>query len=100
MLCRDGDEFSMTDAVVAARQFAAAQQTTITLALEQVLTRLECCPQFVIVSGSGSFLARRVVAAGSRTCGAGTISLDSELAPAVAESACAFAVANLLVTRT
>ena len=95
MLCRDGDEFRMPDAVDAARQFSTVQQTTIVRALDQVLTRLECRPEFVIVSGTGSFLGRRVLATESQTSGAGIISLDSELAPAVAESACAFAVATL-----
>jgi probable H4MPT-linked C1 transfer pathway protein len=97
MLCRDGDEFSVQDAIVAARQFAAAQQTTIARVLNQVLTRLGSPPESVIVSGSGSFLARRVLESDSRTRGADIISLDAELAPAVAESACAFAVATLLL---
>lgn len=95
MLCRDANEFTESDAFDAARQFATAQQATIARALDQVLTQQDGAIDSVIVSGSGSFLARRVIATDQRTCGARVVSLDAELTPAVAEAACAFAVASL-----
>lgn len=96
MLCRDANEFTESDALDAARQFAAAQQTAIATALDRVLSRQKAGGDVTILSGSGSFLARRVLAAegGMRT--ARIVTLDAELTPAVAEAACAFAVANLL----
>lgn len=96
MLCRDATEFTDADALDAARQFAAAQQAMIARALDQVLSLQDTLVEAVIVSGSGSFLARRVIASDSRTRDARRVSLDVELANAVAEAACAFAVASLL----
>ncbi len=95
MLCRDADEFTEADSLEVAGQFAAAQQSEIGRALDAFLTRLVGTIDTVIVSGSGSFLARRLLAAEPRTRGAQVVSLDAKLTPAVAEAACAFAVASL-----
>jgi hypothetical protein len=95
MLCRDANEFTEADAVDVARRFATAQQAEIGRALDAFLTRLDGTIDTVIVSGSGSFLARRVLAAEPRLRTARFVSLDAELNPGLAEAACAFAVANL-----
>jgi hypothetical protein len=49
----------------------------------------------VIVSGSGSFLARRLVAHNRRLKQAAIQSLDELISPQIAEAACAYALARL-----
>jgi hypothetical protein len=52
-----------------------------------------------VVSGSGSFLARRLVAECHFTKAGRVISLDHHLSPELSESACAYAVARLLADK-
>ena len=47
------------------------------------------------MSGSGSFLARRLIADNRRLAGATVTSLDEILSPGIAEAACAYAMAML-----
>ena len=96
MLCCDRDEVSFDEAVQIARFLADVQRQRLAGSLERVASRFETPVETVIVSGSGSFLARRLVAENRRTVAAKIVSLDEQLTPGIAEAACAYAVAQLL----
>ena len=96
MLCCDRDEVSFDEAVQIARFLADVQRQRLAGSLERVASRFETPVETVIVSGSGSFLARRLVAGNRRTVAAKIVSLDEQLTPGIAEAACAYAVAQLL----
>jgi probable H4MPT-linked C1 transfer pathway protein len=95
MACCDRTEFTAADADVATRWFADQQQGQISVALSQVA--LACGGPFetVLISGAGGFLGRRIAAAHAATREAGVISLEEQWSPALAEAACAYAVACL-----
>ncbi len=95
-LCCDRDEVSFDEAVQIARFLADVQRQRLAGSLERVAARFETPVETVIVSGSGSFLARRLVAENRRTVTAKIVSLDEQLTPGIAEAACAYAVAQLL----
>ncbi len=95
-LCCDRDEVSLDEAVQIARFLADVQRQRLAGSLERVVSRFEAPIETVIVSGSGSFLARRLVAENRRTATARIVSLDDQLSPGIAEAACAYAVAKLL----
>ncbi len=99
MLCCDRDEVSFDEAVQIARFLADVQRQRLAGSLERVASRFERPVETVIVSGSGSFLARRLVAENRRTATAHVSSLDERLSPGIAEAACAYAVARLLSDR-
>ena len=86
----------MDEAVQIARFLADVQRQRLAGSLERVASRFERPVETVIVSGSGSFLARRLVAENRRTLAARIVSLDDQLSPGIAEAACAYAVAQLL----
>ena len=96
MLCCDRDEVSFDEAVQIAKFLADVQRQRLAGSLERVASRFETPVETVIVSGSGSFLARRLVAENRRTSQAKIVSLDEQLSPGIAEAACAYAVAQLL----
>jgi len=96
MLCCDRDEVSFNEAVEIARFLADVQRQRLAGSLERVASRFETPVETVLVSGSGSFLARRLVAENRRTSRAKMVSLDEQLTPGIAEAACAYAVAQLL----
>ncbi|RPI73988.1 MAG: H4MPT-linked C1 transfer pathway protein, partial [Planctomycetaceae bacterium] len=93
--CCDRTELSAEDVLSVARQFAAAQEEQLTQALKRVTAENTGIFLSVIVSGSGSFLARRVIAKNSSTESAEVVSLDSHLTPEIAAAAPACAVAVL-----
>ncbi|HEX6984825.1 MAG TPA: hydantoinase/oxoprolinase family protein [Planctomycetaceae bacterium] len=98
MLCSDPDEIGndvLNDFVAA---LAARQRASIRAALDRVLGRTDGRPH-VLLSGSGAFVARRVVAETPRLAGAAVTSLADLFARKVSRSACAFAVARLAVER-
>jgi probable H4MPT-linked C1 transfer pathway protein len=95
MLCADQDEIPRDEAVLLARHFAAEQQRQIVAAVRQVLERQSLAPQTVIVSGSGAFLAERVVAACVELSTSKRVSLSRQFSPLLASTACAYAVAQL-----
>ncbi len=95
-LCCDRDEISFDEAVQIARFLADVQRQRLAGSLERVAARFETPIETVIVSGSGSFLARRLIAENRRTTAARIVSLDDQLSPGIAEAACAYAVAKLL----
>ena len=96
MLCCDRDEVSFDEAVQIARFLADVQRQRLAGSLERVASQLPGQCQTVVVSGSGAFLARRLVAENRRTTTARVLSLDDQLSPGIAEAACAYAVAQLL----
>lgn len=97
MVCSDRDDVSRKQAVQLARHFAATQLQQIVEALQTVIARQPDPPAVVVTSGSGEFLARRAVAAVSSLAASRCVSLSTELAPELAEAACAYAVTQLLV---
>lgn len=100
MLCADRQEVTVEDAVHIAKFLADVQRQRLAGALDRVVHRLPGECQTVVVSGSGAFLARQLAAGNRRTSLARTISLDDLLSPGIAESACAYAVAQLAAGAT
>lgn len=93
--CCDRTEFTADDALAAARFLAAVHQQRLRGALDRVLAEFTRTCAAVVISGSGFFLARELLTNHPRTSGARLVSLADELSPAVAEAACAYAVAVL-----
>ena len=107
MLCCDQSQLSTETIRHVAQQFAKAQYDQLVRALQQVRTRqrqqLEAAPRHephvspqIILSGSGVFLAAEVAAECGLTT---TVNLAESDSSAVAEAACAFAVARLVSER-
>lgn len=99
MLCCDCSEFSAEDAESMARFLAAAQRGKLCAALESVLASLPGPCTVAIVSGSGSFLAEEVLKQHPATNGCRMEWLATRFSPALAEAACAYAVAVLAMER-
>ena len=107
MLCCDQAELSGEAIIQIARQFAKTQCSQLIKALERVRTtqaqQLQAAarpeantdPQ-IVLSGSGEFLAAKVVADCHLTT---TVNLGQSGSAAVAEAACAFAIARLVFER-
>lgn len=95
MLCADRDEISREEAVQIARFLADVQRQRLAGSLERVTQRLGTECQYAIVSGSGEFLARQLVAANRRTMNSQMISLADKFSPGIAAAACAYALAQL-----
>ncbi len=95
MLCCDRDEISFGQAVQIAMFLADVQRQRLAGSLERVINRLSSACSTVIVSGSGSFLARRLIQENRKTKDSTVISLAEQFSPGIAEAACAYAVAQL-----
>jgi hypothetical protein len=95
----DSEEFTPEDAEAAAQGIAEAQRRQLLRALDAVLDSRDCLPGRVVLSGVGSFLARRIVQSCPALAEATTINLLDVFGPGVTEAACAFAVARLAVDR-
>ncbi len=93
MICADLGEFTDSDAVAAAEAIAASQLSRITVALSQVVGRMEGPLETVIFSGRGEFLARRAI--DRMRLQPKAISLSKELGPTVSRCAPAHALAVL-----
>jgi len=95
MLCSDRTEFSLEQAMTAARFLGGVQQQILSTAVERVWSqRKEPC-ETVILSGSGSFLAEKVAEATEVTRHGRIVRLAEEISASASEAACAFAVASL-----
>jgi hypothetical protein len=95
MLCCDRTEFDAADADLLARFLADVQKRRLLAALSKVLAaQPEPCTA-AVVSGSGSFLARQLLREHPRSESCRVWDLAARFGPAVAEAACAFAVASL-----
>jgi probable H4MPT-linked C1 transfer pathway protein len=99
MLCCDRDEVSFEEAVQIARFLADVQRQRLAGSLERVVHRSRLPCETIIVSGSGTFLARRLVWENRKTQDAQLVVLADQCSQAVAESACAYAVAQLASER-
>jgi probable H4MPT-linked C1 transfer pathway protein len=94
MLCGDGTELSPDDALAIAGQFAETQLDLLSQAVSQVLENISRLSA-VVISGSGSFLARQLVESHPLLRQIRPIDLGELLSPAAANAACAYAVARL-----
>lgn len=99
MACADPDEIGESTLLALAESLAARQRSLISAALDRVLDRFADERPHVLLSGSGSFVAERVVAESRRLSGASVTSLANLFAARVSRSACAFAVARLAAER-
>lgn len=95
MLCGDRHEVSLEDALPVARFLADVQRQRLAGSLDRVLARLPGPCESAVVSGSGAFLARRLIRENRRLLTAKVTSLDELLSPGIAEAACAYALALL-----
>ncbi len=95
MVCCDRSEISVDELTALAQQFVAAQAWQIQAAVRQVTERLPQPASIVMASGSGAFLARRVLGLTIFSTSAERIDLDKKFSPEIAEAACAHAVACL-----
>ncbi|HEX4143948.1 MAG TPA: hydantoinase/oxoprolinase family protein [Pirellulales bacterium] len=92
-ICADRTLFSMDDAQAAARAVAQRQCAQIAHAIQAVLRRLPRPPHNVILSGSGEFLARRVIE--RLELSSEIVSLGKILGSEKSRAATAFALATL-----
>ena len=97
MLCSDRSEVTFAEAVAIAEHLSDVQAGRIAAAVNAVLNRMPTECQNVVISGSGSRLAERVVAGHERLSRCPLVRLSEVFSPDVSESACAFAVARLAV---
>ncbi|MEX0704506.1 MAG: hydantoinase/oxoprolinase family protein [Planctomycetales bacterium] len=95
MLCGDRTEIGDDELERIARFLADVQRRRIAGAVERVLIAQQADCRHAVLSGSGTFLAERVVAGLPRLRGIARTRLADALAPELAEAACAFAVARL-----
>jgi len=100
MLCSDRSECARDDAVAVAGYLAITQRTLIEAAVDRVLARQPSAPCHMVISGSGEFLAREIIAGHPVISRSTVISLAGNLSPMIAEAACAFAVARLAAERS
>jgi (4-(4-[2-(gamma-L-glutamylamino)ethyl]phenoxymethyl)furan-2-yl)methanamine synthase len=96
-LCCDAIEFSADDAMAMARFVAQAQRRQIARGIDAVLAAQRSTPKRLLISGAGSFLAERTAAEYGRLAGADTVKLSDHFGPAIAEAACAYALACLAI---
>lgn len=96
MFCCDRTEITDDEIDAIAAFMAGAQQQTILTAIDRVLAKKNVAElDHVIISGSGSKLARRIIHDCASTRQARLVALEDLLAPEIAESACAYAIAVL-----
>lgn len=100
LVCCDRDEMSHQEISDLAEFFAHAQLSTLAQAVGAVIARQPERPETVVLSGSGEFLARDVVARHPVLADLELISLSEMLTASVAEAACAYAVAILAGEQT
>ncbi|HTI49693.1 MAG TPA: hydantoinase/oxoprolinase family protein, partial [Planctomycetaceae bacterium] len=94
-VCCDRTELSLVEARAVSEFLARRQMQQISLALEHLSNRCEGPFGTVIVSGTGEFLAHRLLELCPATRGCRVVSLAEILSPEIADSACAYAVAVL-----
>lgn len=99
MLCCDRQELSLEAARNIARFLADVQQQQITAALQRVLDEMEQACTQVLISGSGDFLAEKIVSGHPELRSAEILRLRNILSRQTSEAACAFALARLASER-
>lgn len=96
MICCDRDEVSLSEATQIARFLADVQRQRLAGSLDRVLQRLPTRCESVVVSGSGTFLARQLINDHRHLKDAEVIPLADKCSESIAEAACAFALAQLV----
>lgn len=99
MVGGDAEGLRVEEAVELARRIAERQVRLIRAGVRRVLSRLPTPLRAVILSGSGEFLARRVVAGVPTLQDANVVSLADRLGAERSASACAYALAMLAAER-
>lgn len=99
MLCCDRTELSRDEAEQMARFLADVQRRQIVAAVERVAGSLQGACASVLISGSGAFLAEQAAGEAAATREAELFRLPRMYSPAMAEAACAYAVARLAAER-
>ena len=101
MLCCDAEEISKEELIDVAGQIATIQLDRLGSAVQRVIGLSQQGPGLdtVLVSGSGSFLARRVVESHRDLAEARLVDLTECFSGDVATAACAFAIARLAEER-
>jgi len=94
-ICCDRSEISLEQTRGIAAFLSDVQQQRLTGALNRVLAARDQAVEAVVVSGSGGFLARRIIENHPRLNACSVHELQSLFSPETAESACAFALARL-----
>lgn len=95
MLCCDREEMLFEEAVQIARFLADVQRQRLAGALERVVQRLPSECKTAIITGSGNFLARQLVAENRRTNSCSIISIAEQYSPGIADATCAYALTQL-----
>jgi hypothetical protein len=99
MLCCDASECTQDEMKEIARFLADVQQQQIRTALERVLGRQEEECRVVLLSGSGSFLAERIISDFPPLLEVNRVALEQMRDRTTSQAACAFAVACLAAER-
>lgn len=99
-ICGDRMEVPLEQAQGIARFLADVQLQRLNGALTRVLSSSEAAVETVLISGSGSFLAKRLVEKHPKLSCATVHQLSSMFSGETAEAACAFAVAKLGIEQT
>jgi probable H4MPT-linked C1 transfer pathway protein len=95
MVCCDRDEIDLAEARAIAGCFRAAQHRRLTAALDAVVGRDATPVQTIILSGSGESVGREILKDYPSTRSAQVVRLAESFSPALADAACAYAVAVL-----
>ena len=95
LLCRDRTELPLDQARGVAEFLADVQRQRIGGAVDRVVAADSRTPETIIVSGSGSFLANRILDAHAKLSGIPRTNLTEMFGSEASEAACAFATARL-----
>ncbi len=97
--CCDKTEISYDEAIQIAQHITQTQQQQISTAIDQVLANMDAPCQKVIISGSGIFLAQRIIKNHSQLAECPMVLVSELFAPNIAQSAPAHALAQLAEER-
>ncbi len=95
MVCCDAHELGEARIRSIAEQLAAHQMAILKQAARQVISQLSYQPQYIILSGSCEFLARKLLEEFPALARAEVVSLTKTVSPEIASAACAHAVTFL-----
>lgn len=98
-VCCDRTELDRDEAAAMARYLAQIQQEQIGHAVGRVLERGRQPCRTVLLSGAGTFLARRIIEQNDALRETQQVELSRLFSDSVSEAACAFAVARLALER-
>src|SRR5262249_24124617 len=99
MLGADSEACTEEDTRRLAEAVHERQMSLIRTALTQVMAQLPGMPRTVVLSGSGEFLGRELLATAGEFADLRVVSLGEHLGPVISQAACAYAVAVLAAER-